>query len=62
MLVALNQTIRDCLIAEFDADELRCDSVCECGDADCVEHVLLPPALFDDLKDNGVDLLRTGTR
>lgn len=61
MLVELNHRIRARLIDPFDVeDEQRCDFVCECGDEDCREHLLLPPMLYDDLKDNDVALLADG--
>jgi len=30
--------------------------VCECGEPDCAEHLLLPPVLYDSLKQNDVAL------
>ena len=61
MLAALNHKIRDGLSDPFDRDdEHRCEFVCECGDADCTEHLLLPAVLYDTLKENDVALFADG--
>jgi len=61
MLAALNHKIRDGLIDPFDRDdEQRCEFVCECGELDCTEHLLLPPVLYDSLKEDDVGLFADG--
>ena len=52
---------RDGLTDPFDRDdEQRCEFVCECGEPDCAEHLLLPPVLYDSLKQNDVALFADG--
>jgi len=61
MLAALNHKIRDGLTDPFDRDdEQRCEFVCECGEPDCTEHLLLPPVLYDNLKKDDVGLFADG--
>ena len=61
MLAALNHKIRDGLSDPFDRDdEHRCEFVCECGEPECAEHLLLPPVLYDSLKADDVALYANG--
>lgn len=53
-LVELNRRIRMRAAEPLATD---CDFVCECGDEDCREHVVLSAMLYDDLKANEIALL-----
>ena len=53
-LVDLNRRIR---MQAAEPLATNCDFVCECGDEDCREHVVLSAMLYDDLKANEIALL-----